>query len=208
MWAMAAERDSPEGSTSARAAAIGAVKPDAPKRRRPVRTKAQLDAFVTFDALPAHQRDNRYILRYYRSGYGFKRSLRSLFSLHNETGNIWTHLIGAYGVDAVSVGWVYGIGPEPGCWCRDREWLPLRSLYEEWTCMPALACVNGGTYGSQCSFCADGGLHAGRVWHGRVRVLFPVSAPLVAGCWSDGSGFGGHGSGGGGGMGVPGTRWR
>ena len=43
----------------------------------------------------AHLKDNPHILNYYRSGYNFKRSVRSLFSLHNETGNIWTHLIGA-----------------------------------------------------------------------------------------------------------------
>lgn len=41
-----------------------------------------------------HLRDNPHILNYYRSGYGFRRSLKSLFALHNETGNIWTHLIG------------------------------------------------------------------------------------------------------------------
>jgi len=35
-----------------------------------------------------------YIHRGYRSKYSICLCLRSLFSLHNETGNIWTHLIG------------------------------------------------------------------------------------------------------------------
>jgi adiponectin receptor len=51
-----------------------------------------------------HLKDNPHILNYYRSGYNFKKSLRSLFSLHNETGNIWTHLVGAWGE-----GWQAGL---------------------------------------------------------------------------------------------------
>lgn len=30
----------------------------------------------------------------YRPRAGFRRSLASLFSLHNETGNVWSHLLG------------------------------------------------------------------------------------------------------------------
>lgn len=35
---------------------------------------------------------------------GFLGNLRSLFWLHNETGNIWTHLIGAWAGAAASAG--------------------------------------------------------------------------------------------------------
>ena len=36
----------------------------------------------------------RYIKKYYRVDYSFAQTLRSLFSIHNETGSVWTHLIG------------------------------------------------------------------------------------------------------------------
>lgn len=82
------------GFGTAHDAAVHAVGITAPTRRKPKRTAAQKETYVTFDALPPHQRDNKYILGYYRSNYSVKKSLRSLFQLHNETGNIWTHLIG------------------------------------------------------------------------------------------------------------------
>ena len=44
--------------------------------------------------LPDYLRDNEYILSHYRANYGIVQSLWSLFFLHNETGNIWSHLIG------------------------------------------------------------------------------------------------------------------
>jgi Haemolysin-III related len=44
---------------------------------------------------PAFLKDNEYILRGYRIGFNTKKLiLRSLFMLHNETVNVWTHLIG------------------------------------------------------------------------------------------------------------------
>ena len=50
---------------------------------------------TTWDAAPNHVRDNRFIIRGYRAGaHTFKTSFMSLLSIHNETGNIWTHLIG------------------------------------------------------------------------------------------------------------------
>ena len=47
-----------------------------------------------YDDLPAWQQDNCFIHRHYRSGYSTSMTFRSLFSIHNETGNIWTHLVG------------------------------------------------------------------------------------------------------------------
>ncbi len=44
---------------------------------------------------PAFLKDNEYILRGYRIGFNTKKLiLQSLFMLHNETVNVWTHLIG------------------------------------------------------------------------------------------------------------------
>lgn len=48
----------------------------------------------TYDQLPGHLFDNPYILKGYRMSYSTFMCLRSVFAIHNETLNIWTHLIG------------------------------------------------------------------------------------------------------------------
>jgi hypothetical protein len=46
---------------------------------------------------PAHLRDNEYILRGYRIGFNTKaKILKSIFMLHNESVNVWSHLIGVF----------------------------------------------------------------------------------------------------------------
>lgn len=45
---------------------------------------------VEFHALPEYLRDNDYILRHYRADWPLKHALLSIFSIHNETLNIWT----------------------------------------------------------------------------------------------------------------------
>eukprot|EP00252_Welwitschia_mirabilis_P019101 TRINITY_DN4334_c0_g4_i2.p2 TRINITY_DN4334_c0_g4~~TRINITY_DN4334_c0_g4_i2.p2 ORF type:complete len:145 (-),score=22.96 TRINITY_DN4334_c0_g4_i2:882-1316(-) len=49
---------------------------------------------VPFHALPEYLKDNEYILDYYRAEWPIKQALWSIFSWHNETLNIWTHLAG------------------------------------------------------------------------------------------------------------------
>lgn len=49
---------------------------------------------VSYDELPNYMKDNEFILRYYRAEWPLKRALFSLFQCHNETLNIWTHLLG------------------------------------------------------------------------------------------------------------------
>lgn len=53
--------------------------------------------------IPEWLRGNPFILSYYRAGYTTKQCVKSIFSLHNETLNIWTHLIGFLIVFALSV---------------------------------------------------------------------------------------------------------
>ncbi|KAI5067400.1 hypothetical protein GOP47_0017928 [Adiantum capillus-veneris] len=49
---------------------------------------------VEFHALPDYLRDNEFILAHYRANWPLKQTLWSIFTIHNETLNIWTHLIG------------------------------------------------------------------------------------------------------------------
>lgn len=44
--------------------------------------------------MPEYLRDNEYIVKYYRREQRFRDSWKTLFQLHNETGNVWTHLLG------------------------------------------------------------------------------------------------------------------
>jgi channel protein (hemolysin III family) len=50
--------------------------------------------YYTYDEAPPIMQDNPFILTGYRCGYTFKMCCRSLFALHNETMNVWTHLVG------------------------------------------------------------------------------------------------------------------
>jgi adiponectin receptor len=44
--------------------------------------------------IPEYLADNAYILRHYRAFYPTSRCITSIFRMHNETINIWSHLIG------------------------------------------------------------------------------------------------------------------
>ncbi|MCO5554869.1 hypothetical protein L7F22_008406 [Adiantum nelumboides] len=49
---------------------------------------------LEYHACPEYMKDNEYILSYYRVDFSWQQALSSLFKLHNETLNIWTHLLG------------------------------------------------------------------------------------------------------------------
>ncbi|BFI41548.1 adiponectin receptor [Marchantia polymorpha subsp. ruderalis] len=51
---------------------------------------------VKFQALPEHLKDNEYIFKHYRADWPIREALGSIFTIHNETLNIWTHLLGFF----------------------------------------------------------------------------------------------------------------
>ncbi|KAJ1989584.1 hypothetical protein H4R33_002003 [Dimargaris cristalligena] len=58
--------------------------------------KVTAHRLLHFEELPAWMQDNMYILTGYRPPLqSYKQCFRSLFYLHNETGNVYSHLLGA-----------------------------------------------------------------------------------------------------------------
>ncbi|XP_028069098.1 heptahelical transmembrane protein 4-like isoform X1 [Camellia sinensis] len=51
---------------------------------------------VEYHSLPGYLRDNEFIVGHYRSEWPMKHVLMSIFTIHNETVNVWTHLIGFF----------------------------------------------------------------------------------------------------------------
>ncbi|XP_073274002.1 heptahelical transmembrane protein 4 [Primulina huaijiensis] len=51
---------------------------------------------VEYHSLPGYLKDNEYILGHYRSEWPLRQVLLSVFTIHNETLNVWTHLIGFF----------------------------------------------------------------------------------------------------------------
>ncbi|MDD0148556.1 hypothetical protein PSY31_22985, partial [Shigella flexneri] len=45
---------------------------------------------VEYHSLPGYLKDNEYIVGYYRSEWPLRQTLLSVFSIHNETLNVWT----------------------------------------------------------------------------------------------------------------------
>lgn len=58
--------------------------------------KAAKFELIDYDSLPEFLKDNDFILNYYRSEWPLKKTILSIFSIHNETLNIWTHLLGFF----------------------------------------------------------------------------------------------------------------
>lgn len=46
---------------------------------------------VEYHSLPGYLKDNEYILGHYRAEWPLKHTLLSIFTIHNETLNVWTY---------------------------------------------------------------------------------------------------------------------
>lgn len=68
----------------------------APARRKRKGRQSKLPSLRTWGNLPGYLKDNEFIMSGYRANWSFRDSLRSLFLLHNETGNVWSHLLGFF----------------------------------------------------------------------------------------------------------------
>ena len=59
--------------------------------------EANTPPLLKWNALPAWQKDNQYILNHYRpASYSYSGSMQSIFYLHNESVNIHSHLLGSF----------------------------------------------------------------------------------------------------------------
>ena len=90
-----AEAEAHSHQTARDAAASVPSRRNKPSTSTPKQQKKRLrQAYAAYSHLPKELQDNEYITTGYRGEMGFLDSVKSLFGLHNETGNIWTHLIG------------------------------------------------------------------------------------------------------------------
>ncbi|KAI5918523.1 hemolysin-III related-domain-containing protein [Camillea tinctor] len=72
-----------------------------------VEQKVESALLLLWDELPAWRRDNSYIVSGYRRSSGsYLASLRSLFYAHNESVNIWTHLLGSLFFGGLGAWWL------------------------------------------------------------------------------------------------------
>ncbi|XP_008795847.1 heptahelical transmembrane protein ADIPOR1 [Phoenix dactylifera] len=74
------------------------MKERAPERKKKRKQKQKRNKYglVSYEELPEYMKENEYILGYYRAEWPIVNALLSLFSWHNETLNVWTHLLGFF----------------------------------------------------------------------------------------------------------------
>lgn len=88
--------------------------------------KQSSSLLLKWDELPEWMRDNQYILGGYRQpAASFKKCLQSLFYLHNESGNILTHLAGAAGFIVLCM----GVSQELQAEIPSISWSDMATMY-------------------------------------------------------------------------------
>lgn len=73
---------------------VSEVKAPNSKNKKRIDEDGKKCRLLSFKELPEYMKDNEYILNYYRANWPVKEALFSLFRWHNETLNVWTHLLG------------------------------------------------------------------------------------------------------------------
>ena len=63
---------------------------ESPKEKGEMLWKKVKYQLVEYHSLPAFLKDNEFILGHYRSEWPLKQIFFSVFSIHNETLNVWT----------------------------------------------------------------------------------------------------------------------
>jgi len=106
---------------------------------------------LTVDELPSDWNNNPHILRGYRFYETKMQCLYSVVEIHNETGNIWTHILGFFFVLAIGV-WHY----------------PRSETYEIATATDKIVCAVFLFAALECLACST-------IWH-----IFSNFADLVA----------------------------
>jgi len=64
------------------------------KKRKTQQKTMKRRELMSYCELPEYMKDNEYILNYYRADWSIRDAFFSVFSFHNESLNVWTHLIG------------------------------------------------------------------------------------------------------------------
>lgn len=112
--------DWPVGTDRAAAAAPSALGLRGPKIVR------------SFDLAPHTTLRVPFIVRGYRTDHGLVDCLRSLFRLHNETANVWTHLFGCGVFIALTI--------QTASAAYDEDWSGVKSSSEEeWSMAPHIS---------------------------------------------------------------------
>ncbi|XP_027065474.1 heptahelical transmembrane protein 2-like isoform X2 [Coffea arabica] len=87
------QRTRTTGNADASAHGVESVHSDRNNKRATKKMKFQ-QKLLKFESLPDYMQDNEFIRDHYRCEWPLKYVVLSVFSVHNETLNIWTHLVG------------------------------------------------------------------------------------------------------------------
>src|SRR5579859_2753584 len=96
---------------------------------------------LTIDEIPSDWHNNPHILRGYRFYENKMQCVCSIVSIHNETGNIWTHIVGFFFVLAIGI-----------------YWYPRSASYEMATTADKLVCAVFLLAALECLACST-------IWH-------------------------------------------